>query len=342
MKYLFILLLIQSLFSCNNNRGLKKTNGFYYWKSTFTIDADGAERLKTLNIKKLYTKYFDVVWDRETQTPQPVAVLNYGKNEANGIAIIPVVFITNETFLEMQSDRIPQFAQNVFHKIQAINTQMNQSRIPEIQMDCDWSLKSRDRYFSFLDEFDKLLNTDTALSATIRLHQVKYAETTGIPPVDRGALMFYNVSHPKELGIKNSILDLDLGKKYLAGMADYPLPLDIVLPLFSSGALFQGNNFSGLVNDISWKHISTDADFVHLNGNYFQAKKEVYVNNVYVYKNDVLRVDQCTYEELIDAAKYLSGRLNSDNVNVLLFCFGSNTFREMNNEKIRNIYDVFN
>ena len=45
------------------------------------------------------------------------------------------------------------------------------------------------------------------MSATIRLHQVKYRADTGVPPVDRGMLMAYNLLPPDQAGERSSILD---------------------------------------------------------------------------------------------------------------------------------------
>ncbi len=71
------------------------------------------------------------------------------------------------------------------------------------------------------------------LSATIRLHQVKYFETTGVPPVKSGMLMFYNTGDLENPSEENSILNIETAELYLSGLEDYPMQLDIVLPLFS-------------------------------------------------------------------------------------------------------------
>ena len=72
------------------------------------------------------------------------------------------------------------------------------------------------------------------LSATIRLHQVKYREETGVPPVDYGVLMYYNMGHISAMGA-NSIYDRSTALRYLGKLREYPLPLDIALPMFAWG-----------------------------------------------------------------------------------------------------------
>ncbi len=71
-----------------------------------------------------------------------------------------------------------------------------------LQIDCDWTTKTAPKYFYFLQQIREKLDAHedggtfaslAMLSATIRLHQVKYPEKSGMPPVDKGVLMFYNM-----------------------------------------------------------------------------------------------------------------------------------------------------
>jgi hypothetical protein len=52
-------------------------------------------------------------------------------------------------------------------------------------------LQVKDNYLKFIAVFKKL--SKKKLSATIRLHQVKYFKKTKIPNVDSGVLMYYNM-----------------------------------------------------------------------------------------------------------------------------------------------------
>ena len=65
------------------------------------------------------------------------------------------------------------------------------------------------------------------LSATIRLHQLKFIGESGIPPVDKGLLMCYNMGDLHRLRISNSILETAELKKYIKQLSVYPLKLDV-------------------------------------------------------------------------------------------------------------------
>ena len=81
------------------------------------------------------------------------------------------------------------------------------------------------------------------LSATIRLHQVKYYKQAGIPPVDRGMLMFYNMGKLNALTAENSIYNSNDAAGYIETVDDYPLKLDLALPAFSWAVHFR-NSYS--------------------------------------------------------------------------------------------------
>lgn len=122
--------------------------------------------------------------------------------------IVPVVFITNQTLENIDTTATKLLAFKISKRIQGIIT-TNQLPTPEeIQIDCDWTGGTREKYFLLLTELQKFpLFQNTIWSATIRLHQVKFMENTGIPPVDRGMLMFYNMGNIEDINTPDSIYD---------------------------------------------------------------------------------------------------------------------------------------
>ncbi|MBK8703650.1 MAG: hypothetical protein IPN33_08475 [Saprospiraceae bacterium] len=135
-------------------------------------------------------------------------------------------------------------------------------RILEIQIDCDWTEKTRDSYFYLLKKMREQLEPgNCALSATIRLHQVRYFKKTGAPPVDRGMLMFYNMGDVESWEEPNSILNIKKGEPYLDGAARYPLPLDVALPAFGWGVLFREGRMIRLIYPIDEKVLADTSRF---------------------------------------------------------------------------------
>ena len=80
-----------------------------------------------------------------------------------------------------------------------------------IQVDCDWTKGTAAIYFDLLNS----LKAHYELDVTIRLHQIKYANDTGIPPVDHGTLMLYDTGDMSNM-FANSILTMDDGRSYIS------------------------------------------------------------------------------------------------------------------------------
>jgi hypothetical protein len=99
--------------------------------------------------------------------------------------------------------------------------------VREIQIDCDYTSRSRRTYYEFLDSVRSAWGG--RVSTTIRLHQLSMSA----PRVDYGVLMIYNTGDPNKFDERNPILDLRDVKPYLRHLSDYPLPLAAAYPVFS-------------------------------------------------------------------------------------------------------------
>src|SRR5207253_10476713 len=121
----------------------------------------------------------------------------------------------------------------------------------QLQLDCDWSDSSRRNYFHFVDLLSHRLKAERKIvSATIRLHQIKYAERTGIPPVSRGMLMFYNFGRIQADSDRSSIFNAEDAGRYSSYIAGYPLELDVVLPAFSWSVHSREGRVLGLLENL--------------------------------------------------------------------------------------------
>ena len=99
----------------------------------------------------------------------------------------------------------------------------------EIQLDCDWTEKSRRFFFDILSHAGELArDKGMRLSATIRLHQLSQEA----PPVDYGVLMVYNTGDFRNPDSRNPVLDEADVEPYLGYVADYPLGLCAAYPIF--------------------------------------------------------------------------------------------------------------
>lgn len=267
----------------------------------------------------MYVKFFDVVWNQNLQEAIPTAVLQisdeFNNSPIDSLDIIPTIFIINKVFQQCPSNQLNELAIQSWAKIKTI---LPSKPFQEIQFDCDWTLSTRDAYFQFLKYFGQQISTNTKLSATIRLHQYRYPEKTGIPPVNKGMLMFYNMGDLQDWEEDNSILNLEKSRPYLQNKA-YSLPLDLALPLFRWGVLFREEKMIKLINGLEENRLADTTFFEHLSfenssegTSRHRVKKSTYLDGYYLYKDDLLRLESVTPNNLQKAAKLLQTVVNND------------------------------
>ena len=207
-------------------------NSAYFWRTEFLLDSTERAFMKQYQMKKLYCRYFDVVMD-EQQGPMPNATITFRDSIPEGIEIVPTVFIT-ENCMHQKPDGL---AEKIVQRILQMNETHDIKGVKEIQIDCDFTAKSRKNYYEFLDSLNSQLKTlNLKLSTTIRLHQLSMR----VPPVDYGVLMLYNTGHPMKFMERNPILDMRDVAPYLRYLEDYDLPMGAAYPIFLWHRKIQG------------------------------------------------------------------------------------------------------
>jgi hypothetical protein len=297
IKRLFLFSFFFLLLSCTKNN--KPIIAFYYWKTNFKFSPTEKEVLKDNNVTKLYIRYFDIGLHPKNNEPIPVSPIHFQENSSN-FNIVPVVFIQNKVMLQPNLD-VDDLAQKTIRLVEEINTK-NKIKCEEIQIDCDWTLKSKDNYLKFIERFKKL--SHKKLSATIRLHQVKYFKKTKIPNVDSGVLMYYNMGTiaPDSL---NSIYSQKIAAKYLKSLKKYPLHLDFALPIYSWAVHIRNQKVIGLRSKLKVSELKKDKNFEQTNAIFFKVKHSNYKNGVFYEENDVLKIEAISADDLKEMAQDL-------------------------------------
>ena len=73
--------------------------------------------------------------------------------------------------------------------------------------------------------------------------------------------MCYSTSSPLADTPENSILDVTTLKNYLSGIGEYPLKLDIALPIYSWGIVTNHLGKHKLINAVSEENLKADPKF---------------------------------------------------------------------------------
>lgn len=303
---------------------------FYYWKTTFSLDSIENDLLRRYKIQKLYVRYFDVDVVRESEIV-PTAPIRFLEIPTQDV--VPVVFITNRTISALQTDSIPHLAEKIISKIQQLHESLPKP-IQEIQMDCDWSRSTRVAYFSLLEHIKQRLPDSVVLSATIRLHQVKFTEITGIPPVDKGLLMVYNIANVTDFNVENSIFDPKIIEKYTEKLRYYPLHLDIAFPIFKQEVIFRNEKFVKTLRQANYFDINVVDQFSRLGfSNRYRCIRDTFFNNTPFLAGDIVRVERSLVKEVHEVTAHMLERLsNTNKTTFIYFDLNSSNFNNTDHE----------
>ena len=284
-----LLALYWSQNNASKNSGIPPKISYYHWANTYT---DDPARLKTYAPAQLYLKLLDIGYRDQTLSINPTDI-----RTPPSVAITPVVFLDNNALKDDVLETV--YAQ--------ILTHIPPQKYQRLQVDCDWTEQTRDTYFTFLT---RLKAHYPHLSVTLRLHQIKYAARTGVPPAERAALMYYNMSDIRDPETQNYILDTAVGQSYLQNFEEYPLPLDLALPLYQQTRVIRQGKLVHLSKSAELNADKTE----HLKANVYQVTQGHYWQEYYLYPDDELRVDTVDLKALQQASQQLTAVMNPDEI----------------------------
>ena len=283
---------------------------FYYWKSKCVIGETECDFFNQLKSKRLFVRLFDV--DVEGNKAVPVGrIQSFGKDVLpnDSTQVIPVVFITNQTFLNYVNDSaVEKLAANVNSSIKHIMETAGVA-YDEIQIDCDWTQRTKEPYFRFLKQLAD--QSGHNISCTLRLHQIRDYQKTGVPPVERGSLMCYATSSPLEGDTRNSILDMELLKAYTVNINEYPLDFDVILPIYSWGIVTNHVGEVKLINGLTEDDLQMPM-FEKTSDNLFLVKEDGFLQGMYVNSGFTIKIETITPELLAEAKQYLDRQIGKD------------------------------
>ena len=339
ITYIFLAMALLVVVGCKPERKAidNPKPAVYYWRTSFSLDDVERQFLRDNKVGKMYVRYFDVVVDSKTQQLRPNATIQFKDPMPDGIEVIPTIFIVNEcvnhgidTIATLLVDRVLQMCET--HDIKGVK---------ELQIDCDWTAKTQDAYFKFLEQVRQLLaDKGMKLSATIRLHQLAMTP----PPVDYGVLMMYNTGDLKNSKQRNPILDKRDVEPYLKHLADYSLPLCAAYPNFGWQLLFTGDKFRDILysedlSDTTLYQPAGDGKYVVISSidlpNYLSS------NSTYTYLNagDTVMVVKPDAQTLVQVHDALSHERPGINDQVIIYHLNN---RSINNYSPSDYEKIFN
>jgi hypothetical protein len=377
-KLLFPLVALLFL-SCESKKKHDVIKSFCYWKTDSYFGKEEDTLAKQMNVKHMYVRFFDVDWNPYAEEAQPVATV-YNIRITDGLNITPSIFITNDVLLNSSKPQLDILSERIAIRIKKIIDKYQtekasalaykiadadyerqkgnafQSRlstdsiakaekpkferdIQELLFDCDWTESSKENYFYLLEKL-KSKFSNYKIASTIRLWQYKYYEKAGVPPVDKGLLMCYNMTNPTEYKTKNSIGTSDELADYITH-DKYPLELDIALPLFSWSVLFRGGEFKGVISDYQ-EFEKSPTIFKKTDDNKYTLQDDIQIGKFYARNGDEIKIEKISDEEIENMIEIISDKVKiSNNTKVTFFSFDKKYINDYGVQNISKYYESF-
>ena len=295
--------------------------GFYHWQTISRLDAERIKILQRPEMGPFYLRLFDIDWDAQRQMAVPVGELQTEQFPSlPELTIVPTFFLTNRTFQHLRQDDLDWLIEAMLEKADGILHEISLSNISLWQVDCDWSESTRPLFFEFCTRLGgELKKRGIGLSATIRLHQLKYPDRTGIPPVDRGTLMVYNTGKISDPSTTNSIMELPEVAVYLSSSNDYPMQLDIALPIFAWALVFREGKMVRILNPLPPELEQDSSRFSVSDKGWINVKRSTFLNGYYLYAGDRIRLERISEAELGGLASLLAEKLPAADRQILFY-----------------------
>ncbi len=333
------IILFPTLFSCKTKtekNSITITPSFYHWKTVFSPSDMEVRKLDSLSVKKLYCKFFDVEWNKKKNSITPTAVFKISnKPSLNKFQIVPTIFITNECLYNLKAGKETELAQNIAKLYRSTAKQLGAKPVKEIQIDCDWTEATKDKYFLLLAALKQEIAVQV-WSATIRLHQIKFMSKTGVPPIDRGMLMCYNMGNLRDASAGNSIIEIEELKNYTDNISLYPLPLDVAYPLFEWAVLFRKGNFKGLLQHLPDNFFSSAIFSSVING--YKVNKDTSIAGASFLKDDFIRIEKSDLPTVKKANNIIKSLIKNDTYAVSFYHLDSIILDKFPINELKNIY----
>jgi hypothetical protein len=284
---------------------------FYYWRTTFRLAPAEQQALAELGVSRLYVRAFDVEWSALESAPSMIGKLVVPAGSAEpaaaarvppGIEVVPVVFLREEV-LRHTARGAAALAADVWAEV-GRRMQLLGAAPRELQLDCDWTDTTQDAFFALARELRAVAKLP--LGATIRLHQIKYRERTGVPPVERGMLMFYNMGRFSADPEARAIFDPASAARYLARVAEYPIPLDVALPIWSWTLHLRDERVVGLLQSTDPDELAALPFLVRLAPDRYAATRSAFLHGTMIREGDVLKLEVTGPAEALAAARQIA------------------------------------
>jgi hypothetical protein len=284
----FLFIAVIMLTACRQHTDKEHPYSFYYWRTSLSLDSIELAALERSTGDNLYLRFFDV--DKVNGAIEPVGIIKDDYKQPLPKRVVPVVFIANRVWEGITPKEIGLLAERIAASAGYIRNKYNFNEATEIQFDSDWTATTREAYFAFLTYFAELSGIE--VTSTLRLHQVKDAKVMGIPPVKKCYLMCYATGSPLDNKQENSILDINMLESYLQNLHEYPLRLDIALPIYSRALITNHSGEIQIVNSWTSKMLKDAGFFKWVSDGVFEVMEDGFFQGIYLHEGFLVKLEE--------------------------------------------------
>lgn len=334
---LIAFLIFFGLTSCRKNRVVNTS--FYYWKTVYEPSSIEKQYFNALHSNRLYVRIMDV--DKGDNSPVPVSPVTFKSALPDSVQLIPVVYIVNNVLKNQTHQQLDNLAAKIVYYVNGRIKPSGKTSFNELQLDCDWTRTTRDNYFYLLNRVRTNVSLKSKkLSATLRLHQLKNQKSSGIPPVDRVMLMCYNMGNLRKYGNQNSILEQNELEKYAGkNLGEYPMPVDVGLPIFSWAVVFRQKQYAGIAKRLHKEDLTNKKTFKANNNGLYTLQKDL--PQYGLLRGDEIRMEDVSAGQLQNAATYIQKYISQDTLNIIYFHLDEPTLKNYTYETLEKTAAIF-
>lgn len=311
-------------------------------RSTVVYDSLERQALLQLKTRKLYLRFYQVIWDQARNRPDPIDKLNITPTaleqlKKDSIQIIPSVLLTNDCLKKISPQAVDELGERINYLLAGMLNYYGLDSVGEVQIDCNWTAETREKYFALLQYLKPLpLFINNRLTATLQLHHVRQSEALGVPPVNRG-MLYCGLDFPTSASNALLIPDTATLKEYRPAIEHYALPLDITLRLADEKLWYREKQLSGVVSNMP------DAVFTLRDCFRFEDGQQVVLKDTLMYgwelkTGDRIRSVKPLYQNLREALRILSPALSSPSITINLLPLDSSLSNTSRISELENLY----
>jgi len=294
--------------SCADPRPVSDRRAFFHWRTTLAPAPAELDVLRETRAERLYVRVFDVDRLNHAVAPAPIARVSVPSPIPfpASLELVPAVFLRERVF----HVPAPDLDALVWSEVVQAAARMGRP-YRELLVDCDWTDSTRDTFFEFVRGLSARAARDgVEVTATIRLHQVKFRERTGVPPVKRGLLMFYSMGRLGPEPGDRSIFSADAARPYLERLHDYPLALDLALPAFSWVVQVREGRVVDLLQSADPAEVAACPGMRVVGPDRVRAGEDGFCAGVFVRRDDELQGEVVDAKVAVEAARMVSAKLS--------------------------------